>query len=80
MVIGFFLRTSAAVGLTFSSVAALAQSGWTPASEVVGQPIQVTTNGVTNGGPATVETITGSSAADTAVAEPAQAQPDPSHP
>ena len=48
MVIGFFLRTSAAVGLAFSSVAALAQSGWTPASEVVGQPIQVTTNGVTN--------------------------------
>jgi hypothetical protein len=28
--------------------AALAQSGWTPGSEVVGQPIQVTTNGVTN--------------------------------
>jgi hypothetical protein len=27
---------------------ALAQAGWTPGSEVVGQPIQVTTNGVTN--------------------------------
>src|SRR5919112_1176748 len=40
-------------------------------------PAQDTTNGVTNGGPATVETINGSSAADTAVAEPAQAQPDP---
>jgi hypothetical protein len=26
----------------------MAQAGWTPASEVVGQPIQVTTNGVTN--------------------------------
>jgi transcription termination factor Rho len=40
-------------------------------------PPQDTTNGVTNGGPATVETTNGSSAADTAVAEPAQAQPDP---
>ena len=27
---------------------ALAQAGWTPGSEIVGQPIQVTTNGVTN--------------------------------
>jgi transcription termination factor Rho len=40
-------------------------------------PAQDTTNGVTNGGPATVETTNGSSAADTAVAVPAQAQPDP---
>jgi hypothetical protein len=37
----------------FVSVAALpgaafAQAGWTPASEIVGQPVQVTTNGVTN--------------------------------
>lgn len=28
--------------------AALAQAAWTPGSEIVGQPIQVTTNGVTN--------------------------------
>ena len=28
--------------------AAIAQVGWTPGSEVIGQPIQVTTNGVTN--------------------------------
>ena len=28
--------------------AALAQAGWTPGSEIVGQPVQVTTNGVTN--------------------------------
>lgn len=28
--------------------AALAQTAWAPASEVVGQPIQVTTNGVTD--------------------------------
>lgn len=27
---------------------AFAQAGWTPASEIVGQPIQVTTNGTTN--------------------------------
>ena len=27
---------------------AYAQAGWTPGSEIVGQPIQVTTNGVTN--------------------------------
>ena len=27
---------------------AYAQAGWTPCSEIVGQPIQVTTNGVTN--------------------------------
>lgn len=27
---------------------ALAQAAWTPGSEIVGQPIQVTTNGVTN--------------------------------
>jgi hypothetical protein len=28
--------------------AAIAQAGWTPGAEVIGQPIQVTTNGVTN--------------------------------
>lgn len=28
--------------------AAFAQAGWTPGAEVVGQPIQVTTNGTTN--------------------------------
>jgi hypothetical protein len=45
----FVVRT--AVGLTVAGLlpaAALAQTGWTPASEVVGQPIQVTTNGTTN--------------------------------
>ena len=46
MVFGLILRTSAAIGLAASSAAAMAQ--WAPASEVVGQPIQVTTNGVTN--------------------------------
>jgi len=48
MVIGFFLRSSAAVALGLSSAVAMAQSGSAPASEVVGQPIQVTTNGVSN--------------------------------
>jgi len=41
----------AAVALTIGTLlpaGAMAQVGWTPASEVVGQPIQVTTNGVTN--------------------------------
>ena len=44
---------------------ALAQAGWTPAAEVLGQPITVTTNGVTNtvtlspGGQATISTPSG---------------------
>ena len=41
----------AAVGAftaTTLPVAAMAQPAWSPGSEVVGQPIQVTTNGVTN--------------------------------
>lgn len=48
MTFGFLVRTAAAaIGLLSCASAGLAQS-WTPASEVVGQPIQVTTNGVTN--------------------------------
>jgi len=45
----FLMR--AGVGLTSAVLlpaAAMAQAGWTPGSEVVGQPIQVTTNGTTN--------------------------------
>ena len=45
----FLLRT--AVGLTVVAAlpaAAFAQPAWTPGSEIVGQPIQVTTNGTTN--------------------------------
>ncbi|HEU4636424.1 MAG TPA: hypothetical protein VFS41_09620 [Edaphobacter sp.] len=41
----------AAFGLAVSSMipaVALAQTGWSPGAEVIGQPIQVTTNGVTN--------------------------------
>jgi hypothetical protein len=42
------LRTAAALaGMSLAS-AAFAQAGWTPGSEIIGQPIQVTTNGVTN--------------------------------
>jgi hypothetical protein len=45
----FVVHAAAALVLTAALPgAALAQAGWTPASEVVGQPIQVTTNGVTN--------------------------------
>ena len=41
----------AALGLTVGAMlpaAAMAQAGWTPGSEIVGQPVQVTTNGVVN--------------------------------
>jgi hypothetical protein len=44
---GLFLRLAAVAAATLPT-AALAQSGWTPGAELVGQPIQVTTNGVTN--------------------------------
>ena len=36
-----------AIALTLPA-AANAQAGWTPGAEIVGQPVQVTTNGVTN--------------------------------
>ena len=41
----------AAIGLAVAAMfpaAAMAQASWTPGAEVVGQPIQVTTNGMTN--------------------------------
>lgn len=43
-----FVRAAAALVISMSSGVAVAQSGWTPGSEIVGQPVQVTTNGVTN--------------------------------
>lgn len=45
----FVLRAAAllTVATAFPGVA-LAQAPWTPGSEIVGQPIQVTTNGTTN--------------------------------
>jgi hypothetical protein len=42
------LRIVAALSGMALAGTASAQAGWTPGSEVVGQPIQVTTNGVTN--------------------------------
>jgi len=41
----------AAVGTMMGAMlpaAAMAQAGWTPGVEIVGQPVQVTTNGTTN--------------------------------
>ena len=55
-----------ATGLTMVALpgAALAQAGWTPGAEIVGQPIQVTTNGVTN-------TVTLAPGGQAAIATPA---------
>jgi hypothetical protein len=45
----FLLRTAAGLSVaTALPAAAFAQPAWTPGSEIVGQPIQVTTNGTTN--------------------------------
>lgn len=38
----------AAVGLMLTPSGAYGQATWSPGSEIVGQPLQVTTNGVTN--------------------------------
>jgi len=61
-------RFVARIAIGLMSVAAfpgvaLAQAGWTPAAEVVGQPISVTTNGVTN-------TVTLSPGGQAAIASP----------
>jgi hypothetical protein len=55
------MLAKASVGLAIAiPAAALAQPAWTPGSEITGQPIQVTTNGVTDtitlapGGQATI--------------------------
>lgn len=46
---GILVRSvAAAAALTAMSGAAYAQGAWTPGSEILGQPIQVTTNGTTN--------------------------------
>ena len=39
---------AALVGIMALSSTAYAQAAWTPGAEIVGQPIQVTTNGTTN--------------------------------
>ena len=67
-----FIRASAA-GLAFAALpgASFAQGSWTPGSEIIGQPIQVTTNGVTNtvtlspGGQAQILTPAGNPVAGT---------------
>ena len=61
-------RFVARIAIGLMSVAAfpgvaLAQAGWTPGTEVVGQPIMVTTNGVTN-------TVTLSPGGQAAIASP----------
>ena len=43
----FLLRAAAGLTVAALPAAALAQA-WTPGVEIVGQPIQVTTNGTTN--------------------------------
>lgn len=46
----FWLARSAValLGTVAIQTAAFAQAGWTPGAEIVGQPVHVTTNGVTN--------------------------------
>jgi hypothetical protein len=61
----FVVRAAVASGVAALGASAFAQPAWTPGSEVVGQPIQVTTNGVVNtvtlspGGQATITTPSG---------------------
>jgi hypothetical protein len=42
------LRIAATLAVVALPSGAFAQAAWTPGSEIVGQPVQVTTNGVTN--------------------------------
>ena len=44
----FILKVAAELAVLSLPGAAFAQAAWTPGSEIVGQPVQVTTNGVTN--------------------------------
>lgn len=44
----FLVRAAIGLAVGMLPAAALAQAGWTPGSEIVGQPIQVTTNGTIN--------------------------------
>jgi len=48
MKLGSAFRLSIAVAALAVPVGAMAQASWVPPSEVLGQPIQVTTNGITN--------------------------------
>jgi hypothetical protein len=70
MIIQSVGRAALAIATTLPGTA-FAQGAWTPASEIVGQPIQVTTNGVTNtvtlgpGGQAQILTPAGNPVAGT---------------
>jgi hypothetical protein len=45
---GFVVRAAAAMAAMTAMPGIAFAQGWTPASEILGQPIQVTTNGTTN--------------------------------
>ena len=71
MTSSFAARLAAGLSIASMSAAAFGQAAWTPGAEIIGQPIQVTTNGVTNtvilnqGGQADIRTPNGSSVAGT---------------
>jgi hypothetical protein len=64
--IKFVIRSSVGMAAVIALHGVASAQGWTPGSEIVGQPVQVTTNGVTNtvymdaGGAARVVTPGGS--------------------
>jgi len=45
---GFVIRAGFAAAIVSAPVGAFAQAAWAPGSEIIGQPVQVTVNGVTN--------------------------------
>lgn len=45
---GFVVRAAAAIAAMTAMPGIASAQGWTPGSEILGQPIQVTTNGTTN--------------------------------
>jgi hypothetical protein len=65
MMSGFVARVSVGIAAMVGLPAVALAQGWAPGSEILGQPIQVTTNGVTNtvyldaGGTARIVTASG---------------------
>ena len=65
MMSGFVARVSVGIAAMVALPAVALAQGWAPGSEILGQPIQVTTNGVTNtvyldaGGTARIVTASG---------------------
>lgn len=61
----FVARVNVGIAVMFALPGAALAQGWAPGSEIVGQPIQVTTNGITNtvyldaGGSARIVTASG---------------------